>query len=532
MDPAKRWTFDRKWKPEGAEQSDEEDDARFRGPSPSSFYRNLRAEGDRSSWSEKRADQGATDRSRGTERPSLKHLSPHPSPLSSRSMRSVTAPPRMTPRVAIRPNVPAVAGRINRINEAVRSQAESAQHTRVRRRQQAEARTPDLPPTPESMQGKFTADTIVIDEHDERSESQSEADKEEDADAEDEEEDDDEEEEAEEHDEEEKAEEGEHTTFDDNVQSPEEIAGWAVHEVEQDLENQISSLSMSDVTKNEAKLDDPIPETHKTHSIVNDSRQAKETPTEAAITIVEPSAPQTSEHPANAARPSHAKATDTTRRLPEMRAAAHSRAISSDYAQDMAPTSSTSPNPSTTSTSPTPSSSSFSTSSSYHSLPSVPTRDSLTYRVPVPPAAPLSLTQHYQQNSTAVALAGTGALLVKRTVQIFLGPPAHLVALMLKIAARIVAGGGGDDEGLSLTVPAPGSENAGSERARGKRASTGINTATSTAISSGVDALGMTGVRELRARESILVARAPHLGHRRIPGSFDFSDDEEEWGGM
>jgi hypothetical protein len=91
---------------------------------------------------------------------------------------------------------------------------------------------------------------------------------------------------------------------------------------------------------------------------------------------------------------------------------------------------------------------------------------------------------------TSTALTKTSpALLVRKTCALFLGPPANLVATMLRIAARLVASGA-----LNLAEPAFHDMFASSSAAAAATA-------------------------EGRLR-----------GHRRIPGSWDLSDDDEDWG--
>jgi hypothetical protein len=84
----------------------------------------------------------------------------------------------------------------------------------------------------------------------------------------------------------------------------------------------------------------------------------------------------------------------------------------------------------------------------------------------------------------------TPARLVRKTCAIFLGPPANLVATMLRIAARLVASG-------ALNQTEPTFHDMFSN-----------NTAA---------AVAATAAGRLR-------------GHRRVPGSWDLSDDDEDWG--
>jgi hypothetical protein len=93
---------------------------------------------------------------------------------------------------------------------------------------------------------------------------------------------------------------------------------------------------------------------------------------------------------------------------------------------------------------------------------------------------------------TSTALTKTSpALLVRKTCALFLGPPANLVATMLRIAARLVASGA-----LNLAEPAFHDL---------------------FAVAGNGTAAAATAAGRLR-------------GHRRVPGSWDLSDDDEDWG--
>lgn len=103
------------------------------------------------------------------------------------------------------------------------------------------------------------------------------------------------------------------------------------------------------------------------------------------------------------------------------------------------------------------------------------------------PPAPSTQTPTKQ---TSTALTKTSpALLVRKTCALFLGPPANLVATMLRIAARLVASGA-----LNLAEPA-----------------------FHDVFAAGGAAAAATAAGRLR-------------GHRRVPGSWDLSDDDEDWG--
>lgn len=105
------------------------------------------------------------------------------------------------------------------------------------------------------------------------------------------------------------------------------------------------------------------------------------------------------------------------------------------------------------------------------------------------PSPPPPTTSTPQKNTSLTTSATSPAHLVRKTCALFLGPPASLVATMLRIAARLVASGA-----LNLAEPAFHDYfSAGSVSA--------------------------AALQEGRLR-----------GHRRVPGSWDLSDDDEDWG--
>ncbi|KAG9522846.1 hypothetical protein KCU93_g6847, partial [Aureobasidium melanogenum] len=105
-------------------------------------------------------------------------------------------------------------------------------------------------------------------------------------------------------------------------------------------------------------------------------------------------------------------------------------------------------------------------------------------------SSPAPSTQTPAKPTTSTALTKTSpALLVRKTCALFLGPPANLVATMLRIAARLVASGA-----LNLAEPA-----------------------FHDMFAAGGAAAAATTAGRLR-------------GHRRVPGSWDLSDDDEDWG--
>jgi hypothetical protein len=104
------------------------------------------------------------------------------------------------------------------------------------------------------------------------------------------------------------------------------------------------------------------------------------------------------------------------------------------------------------------------------------------------PPTTTSTTTPAKPVSTAL-IKTSPALLVRKTCALFLGPPANLVATMLRIAARLVASGA-----LNLAEPA-----------------------FHDMFAAGGGEAAATAAGRLR-------------GHRRVPGSWDLSDDDEDWG--
>jgi hypothetical protein len=117
------------------------------------------------------------------------------------------------------------------------------------------------------------------------------------------------------------------------------------------------------------------------------------------------------------------------------------------------------------------------------------TSPSPSSRVSSSPPASTTITPAKPSSSTALTKTSP-ALLVRKTCALFLGPPANLVATMLRIAARLVASGA-----LNLAEPAFHDMFA----------------------AGGGGGAAATAAGRLR-------------GHRRVPGSWDLSDDDEDWG--
>jgi hypothetical protein len=122
--------------------------------------------------------------------------------------------------------------------------------------------------------------------------------------------------------------------------------------------------------------------------------------------------------------------------------------------------------------------------------PSTSPSPSPSSRLSSSPPTTTSTTITPAKPSSSTALIKTSpALLVRKTCALFLGPPANLVATMLRIAARLVASGA-----LNLAEPA-----------------------FHDMFAAGGGEAAATAAGRLR-------------GHRRVPGSWDLSDDDEDWG--
>ena len=153
--------------------------------------------------------------------------------------------------------------------------------------------------------------------------------------------------------------------------------------------------------------------------------------------------------------------------------------------------------------------------------------------------------KRHRAPSTSQLIAQTSAMVVRRTASLFLGPPAHLVALMLRIAARFVAGTADSMAyGVSVVVDDdPDQHQDGQTQRRGHghahSKSVELEELASVGMSRGRDGAGGAGgtggggvVARRRFGANADDTGPSRFGHRRLPGSFDWSDDEEEWGGM
>lgn len=547
LGPAKKWRFERRWRPEGAAEDDEQEEAGSSQSSRRSTIYDRRISDDEKTphpeteeTQHQQAHAGAAVKK--TSLASLAVASPQPPRGNLHSMRSVTAPPllnlqslslNLSPHPS-KSNVPHIAGRIN---EAVRTQLQSAQSsqntTPVRRRQMhIEALTPRLPPTPKSMHDDFTQALMLKGSH------------------------------------------GEYLVQPVNpwlepdqevVQESYQDQGLVQEAVqERELESaeqkQLEALdetikdeeesSDEERIEQEAPAEDSVePESVHSSVIITPDEDITETIELSTFTTIHDPLP-----------PSHTQATTSDFDYVQDTA---SQTLSPTLSQTLSNTETPSPDPSIASTVSsldswtslpaepfirTSSSTDALSEASWHDpLPALKAKASMISLQPYPGTTQTQLTQthlkttHSRQASrsrsrslaqTSQALAGTGALLVKRTAQLFLGPPAHLVQLMLRIAAKIIAStsstfgldhdcspnrrtaasladayelhGLQGNEGISLNVPIVPSEAMGIVRKR--------------------EEIARIAVQEMRRRRA--------LGHRRVPGSFDFSDDDEEWGGM
>lgn len=543
--PAKKWRFERRWRPEGAAE-DQEAEEEAAGSSQSSRRNSIH---DRRISDDEKTPDGEAEEAQhqqahaGAAVKRAPLASPQPPRGNLHSMRSVTAPPQLNLQslnLTSHPpksNVPHIAGRIN---EAVRTQIQSAQTsqntTPVRRRQMhIDALTPRLPPTPESMHDGFTQALMIKGSHGEYLEQPVNPWLEPDPEV-----------------------VHEHSQDQNPVQE-------AVQELElesdeqKQLEARDETIKDEEETRNEERIEQ--------EALAGDSVEPELEPESA-----QPSVIITPDDPDEDITETIELSTFTTMHDPLP--SSHTQATTSDfdYAQDTASqtlsqtlsnTETPSPDPSIASTVSsldswtslpaepfirTSSSTDALSEASWHDpLPALKAKASMISLQPYPGTTQTQLTQthlkptHSRQASrsrsrslaqTSQALAGTGALLVKRTAQIFLGPPAHLVQLMLRIAAKIIAStsstfGHDQDSSLDHSTAASLAE---SYELHGLQGNEGISL--TVPIVPG-EAMGIVRKREEIARIAVQeIRRRKAMGHRRVPGSFDFSDDEEEWGGM
>lgn len=525
VEPAKKWTFDRKWRPEGGEEDSEA------GSRPSSLYHFDSKRGEYQERTPEPEQHGGQVDAYEKGHPAVS------SPAQPRNMRSVTAPPQLSLKVMRTPSktkVPQIAGRIN---EAVRSQVESAQTTPIRRRQQVDAPTPKLPPTPESIQDAFLHSFPEEKEEQQKGEGL---------------------EEPFDHDEEDteiKQAETESSDSSHNTINDEYVDEVSILEIDEKAGRR-ENRRQDQITGKE-KHTDPPPE--------QDFR---------------------SEPPPVAADPSsnHSEMPQTPLVVGDISAEKESTQTEPSALSIPQPTTTSSPNLSTTSSSSAESwttlppqrsqpslalhnpeheaqdtdTISLANSSSYHSLPSMPSLTSLASTTTSTTTATSTQQPRKPTTSTSttpLALAtGKGAgpstttHLVRRTASLFLGPPAHLVNLMLRIAARLLLSALDANTNTTYTYHYPSSSSTpSSSQADARVVPVGSVLEGDDVVVAPVEAAQLIreGEQNDRAAGELrrrlfggVPVRDPQqqsrvrLGHRRVPGSFDFSDDEEEWGGM
>ena len=536
---AKKWRFERTWKPEGddgAEADEDEDDGDWRAASrsrQSSVFSERTVQEEDEDSQDLEQDQ---DLDLGVQKPSLSpsHLAPRES-RPTRSVRAVTAPPELIMRSIAPPSpkVPQIAGRINEINEATRRRDESGSTlTPVRRSSQMyDALPPRLPPTPESLKNDFgSGGTEEDEEHKDHFDSKG-------------------------------TEEGEEhktggRTSDDKVHSSrhsedpnDEVAEMvATDSANINLKAPLINVSTADDATMVESLpleSPPIYRSTTPPAVVysspppNRAADLSQSLCKSPLTSIQNQTwqPQQPSPTPSISQPPPPSVTDSQ---------THSRTPSSSFddAQDrLSP--SHSRNPSVT--------------SSNESWTSLPTTTSLQASNEPPislhtlshlhPLVPHNDQQQQQKRhrapSTSQLIAQTSAMVVRRTASLFLGPPAHLVALMLRIAARFVAGTADSMAyGVSVVVDDdPDQHQDGQTQRRGHghahSKSVELEELASVGMSRGRDGAGGAGgtggggvVARRRFGANADDTGPSRFGHRRLPGSFDWSDDEEEWGGM
>ncbi|KAL1310845.1 hypothetical protein AAFC00_001079 [Neodothiora populina] len=506
---AKKWTFERRWRPEG-ERGNLEALSQLSSIRDEGRYAVQHAQGHQYSRleEEKEDEEESQAGAEAEERPAtVDSHTPSPSPLHSRTARSVTAPPQLSSKLSRAPSkttVPKIAGRIN---EAVRQQSGSTLIPRpIKRRQHSDASTPKLPPTPESLQDEFTSPFLVTEE-----ESAREGD-------------------------------GDHV---EATGVPTLIS-----------ESEDSLLLNSPSTPRPIATSVPAPEP----SLDSSSNSA-------SFSCVD-------------SWPANGKNNSTI-----------SLSQSSSY-HSLPPTRQPSPAPTASASGTAPSTETppdqHLVRRTHHTRTVTPT----TLLLPAATASSAtkqalrSLTPTTPSSSTVTTLSSTTTALVKKTATIFLGPPAHLVHIMLRIAARILLSalehGTDDDEHghdgrrhgrdefyEAITVPLHGaddnellhreitpSKSSTLPLIDGKQeispasayASLGFSPlplksfspsssssfSSSSASTSSTTTTTTTTTTTRATRTSVLQTETEmqkRRGHRRVvPGSFDFSDDEEEWG--
>ncbi|KAH0345161.1 hypothetical protein KCU81_g4458, partial [Aureobasidium melanogenum] len=439
IEPAKRWRLDKVWRPEGAEL--EEPQLLHPNRSPS------RSDTERSDVE----DNTRLEEESGTEQDTRPASREKPPPLSGpfpskklAAMRSVTAPPQLS----LESSPPS---RVNKVRKMAGIFDQSARDTvPPLARPLSSALVPRLPPTPESA-----------DDHDLPLNSPD-------------------------------------NHIHENITNDEPSSSTPVKPVavvadENDYPNLTEPLIIVEQADDESELDnsqnsnETHTETHLENNGTIDKTLLPEEPQEQAI--------------AGAAKSSE-EAQPTTTEIEQPALQTSDEEIPSTHGPAASPSTSTTETTSATFTASSPalSTTSISTATSWSTLPVLTpseATDLLRQRRTHSPSSSPSLRSSSPPSSTqtptkqtSTALTKTSpALLVRKTCALFLGPPANLVATMLRIAARLVASGA-----LNLAEPA-----------------------FHDMFAAGGAAAAATAAGRLR-------------GHRRVPGSWDLSDDDEDWG--
>ncbi|KAH0379982.1 hypothetical protein KCU92_g7837, partial [Aureobasidium melanogenum] len=440
IEPAKRWRLDKVWRPEGAELEEPQLLHPNRSPSRSDTER---SEVDDNTRLEE--ESGTEQDTRPASREKAPQLSgPFPAKKLA-AMRSVTAPPQLS----LESSPPSKVNKVRKMAGIFNQTAHDTVPPLAR--PLSSALVPRLPPTPESADHDLPLNSPDYHIH-------------------------------------------ENITSDEHSSST-PVKPVAVVADENEYPNftepliiieQVGDESELDKTQDLDKTDLGIrPETDDT---IDDETLLPEEPQEQAVAGA---ATRTEETPPTTADLEQPVLPNSTQEAPQIDGPTASPSISTTET-----TSAT-----FTASSPALSTTSISTATSWSTLPVLTpseATDLLRQRRTHSPSSSPSLrssspapsTQTPAKPTTSTALTKTSpALLVRKTCALFLGPPANLVATMLRIAARLVASGA-----LNLAEPA-----------------------FHDMFAAGGAAAAATAAGRLR-------------GHRRVPGSWDLSDDDEDWG--
>jgi hypothetical protein len=442
IEPAKRWTLNKVWRPEGAGLEEPQLLHATRSTSTSDTER---SEVDDNARSEEEGGKEQDTRPASRDKPP--QLSgPFPSKKLA-AMRSVTAPPQLSLESSPPSKVNKVRKMAGIFDQSARDTAPSLT------RPLSSALAPRLPPTPESA-----------DDHDLPLNSPD-------------------------------------YHIHEDITSEESVVPATVNPVaivaeENDHPNFTEPLIIVEQIDEEPVLDQSDNSNRTDHDSVHE---------EAGNTILETSISDESREQAVAG------ATETIEEEKEDRTPSITKVEQPPLSNPTEQTSATSPSTSTTETtshatftasSPALSTTSLSTAASWSTLPVLTPSEATDLlrqrRAPSQSPSPSNRlsssppTTTTPAKPTSTALTKTSpALLVRKTCALFLGPPANLVATMLRIAARLVASGA-----LNLAEPAFHDL---------------------FAVAGNGTAAAATAAGRLR-------------GHRRVPGSWDLSDDDEDWG--